>query len=69
MSSGSIHVALLRVRELSEPWSFPYGPKYGGCRSWVDLPEPPDDWEAACGFAMGDDDFATLADSLERILA
>ncbi|MEI8340324.1 MAG: DUF1802 family protein [Verrucomicrobiota bacterium] len=36
-----IHVAFLRVYRLSEPWSFPDDPRYGGCRSWVELPEPP----------------------------
>lgn len=40
MSAGSIHVALVRVRELAEPWAFDYEKKYGGCRSWVDLPDP-----------------------------
>jgi len=41
MASGSIHVALIRVRELADPWVFPYEKKYGGCRSWVALPDPP----------------------------
>jgi hypothetical protein len=26
---------------LSEPFVFPDAPKYGGCRSWVTLPELP----------------------------
>lgn len=45
MAAGSIHVALVRVRALSEPWEFPYEPKYGGCRSWVNIPTPPDGWK------------------------
>ena len=69
MSSGSIHVALVRVRELARPWTFPYEAKYGGCRSWVELPEPPEGWDHGCGFPLGDDAFATLADKLESILA
>jgi len=44
MVSGSIHVALVQVRKLAEPWDFPYEKSYGGCRSWVTLPEPPRDW-------------------------
>jgi hypothetical protein len=35
-------VALVRVFRLPPPdvvWSFPYIPGYGGCRSWVKLPE------------------------------
>jgi hypothetical protein len=34
-----LHVALVRAFTLPEVWSFPYEPKYGGCRSWVKLPE------------------------------
>ena len=41
MASGSIHVALVRVSALVKPWEFPYEAKYGGCRSWVTLPDPP----------------------------
>jgi len=37
-----IHVALLRVYRLNAPWKFPYLPRYGGCRSWLNLPEPPE---------------------------
>lgn len=44
MASGSIHVALVRVSRLAEPWEFPYTPKFGGCRSWITLPEPPEGW-------------------------
>ncbi len=37
-----LHVALVRVFKLpakSPVWTFPYIPGYGGCRSWVKLPE------------------------------
>jgi hypothetical protein len=34
-----LHVALVRVSVLPERWSFPYERGYGGCRSWVKLPE------------------------------
>jgi hypothetical protein len=44
MASGSIHVARVRVRELATPWEFPYEARYGGCRSWLELPEPPEGW-------------------------
>lgn len=43
---AGVHVALLRVYRLAEPWSFPNGPKYGGCRSWLNLPELPAEMEA-----------------------
>lgn len=60
MVSGSIHAALVRVSALAEPWEFPYEPKYGGCRSWVKLGEPPAGWQAAADGVLGDDAFATL---------
>jgi len=36
-----VHVALVRVKRLVPEWSFPNEKKYGGCRSWVTLPPPP----------------------------
>lgn len=44
MCAGSIHVALVQVKRLAAPWRFPYLPKFGGCRSWVNLPPPPTTW-------------------------
>lgn len=61
MASGSIHVALVRVRELAEPWTFPYEAGFGGCRSWIHLPEPPDAWREHSRPVLADDTFATLA--------
>lgn len=36
-----ISLAFVRVLRLSEPFVFPDAPRYGGCRSWVTLPELP----------------------------
>jgi hypothetical protein len=36
-----LHVALVRVFRLTPGWTLPDAPKYGGCRSWVTLPEFP----------------------------
>lgn len=36
-----ISLAFLRVYRLGEPWTFPDERKFGGCRSWLDLPTPP----------------------------
>ena len=33
-----LHVALVRAWRLPARWTFPYEKRYGGCRSWVDLP-------------------------------
>ncbi len=34
-----LHIALVRAYRLPQRWSFPYSKSYGGCRSWVTLPE------------------------------
>ncbi len=63
MVTGSIHVALVRVCKLSEPWTFPYEAKYGGCRSWINLSLPPDDWCQSAVPVVSDLDFSTIEES------
>ena len=41
-----VSVALVRVEKLSAPFVFPDSPKYGGCRSWIQLPELPNGTQA-----------------------
>jgi hypothetical protein len=36
-----IHLAFLRVYRCEPKWTFPDEPKYGGCRSWVTIPDAP----------------------------
>ena len=36
-----VSVAFVRVKRLSAPLVFPDSPKFGGCRSWIPLPELP----------------------------
>jgi hypothetical protein len=36
-----VSFAFVRVFKLSEPFVFENAPRYGGCRSWVNLPELP----------------------------
>jgi hypothetical protein len=31
----------VRVEKLSAPFVFPDSPKFGGCRSWIQLPDLP----------------------------
>lgn len=64
MASGSIHIALVRVRELATPWEFPYQPNYGGCRSWLTLPEPPAAWRESAIPVLDDEAFARLQQEL-----
>jgi len=40
---AGLHVALVRVFRLEPAWVFPDRPAYGGCRSWVNLPDRPAD--------------------------
>jgi hypothetical protein len=40
---AGLHIALVWVFRLEPAWVFPDKPAYGGCRSWVDLPECPDE--------------------------
>jgi hypothetical protein len=35
-----VHVAFVEVFRLDPVWRFPDSKAYGGCRSWVELPEP-----------------------------
>ena len=35
----ALSLAFVRVRRLADPLKFPDAPKYGGCRSWVNVPE------------------------------
>jgi hypothetical protein len=37
-----LYVAFIRAYRLSCAWSFPFQKSFGGCRSWVDLPPPPE---------------------------
>jgi hypothetical protein len=37
-----VSLAFVRVFRLSRPFVFPDSPRYGGCRSWVELPDLPE---------------------------
>ena len=40
-AAPGIHVAFVRVFRVVPAWTFPDDPRYGGCRSWVQLPKVP----------------------------
>ena len=42
-AARGVHVAFVRVYRLLPPWSFRDERRYGGCRSWVQLPNAPAD--------------------------
>ncbi len=60
MTSGSIHVAMVRVQELATPWTFPYDASFGGCRSWIQLPVPPSAWAESATPVISDEALGEL---------
>ena|SRR5438105_1712258 len=38
-----LHVAFVRIFRITPAWIFPDEKRFGGCRSWVNLPRPPAD--------------------------
>ena len=38
--TAGLHLFVLRVHRLHQPYTLPLLKRYGGCRSWVDLEEP-----------------------------
>lgn len=40
-ANPAVSLAFVRVERLSEPFVFADSPRYGGCRSWVQLPDLP----------------------------
>lgn len=66
MTSGSIHLALVRICQLAVPLAFSYDVKYGGCRSWIKLPELSDGWETSAQPVIDDAAFADLESRLAQ---
>jgi hypothetical protein len=60
-------VAVLRVSTLPEPVEVPDLPEYGGCRSWVELHDPPD--AAAAVPVWGEARLAAEVEAVRRLLA
>ncbi len=63
-----LNVALVRAYKLPERWSFPYSKSYGGCRSWVNLPEPPAGWRESLTPAISDEAFASTQAAVSALL-
>ena len=60
-----IHCALVRVFALRVPLKLSYRKKYGGCRTWVDLPFPPPGDPAP---VVPHDEFAKVRAEVEQVL-
>lgn len=63
-----LHIALVRVSRLPQTWSFPYKPGYGGCRSWVNLPEEGTALESQLQPVLDETIWQTQADTIRTIL-
>ena len=63
-----LHVALLRAYKLPSRWTFPYQKSYGGCRSWVNLPDAGLTLLDAAVPAMSDEAWSTSAEKVREIL-
>jgi hypothetical protein len=63
-----LHVALVRAYKLPQRWSFPYTKSYGGCRSWVGLPDGGGALVASSTPAIVEEDWQKTADQLRGIL-
>ncbi len=57
-AAPGIHVAFVRVFRLEPSWRFPDERRFGGCRSWVALPDVPDDMQLTP--VLSDDTWAAL---------
>ena len=67
-----LHVALVRVFRLppeSSVWSFPYIAGYGGCRSWVKLPDEGRSLEGKLMPVMNDAAWEEVAGKVKAVLA
>ena len=60
-----VHVAFVRVYRLAEPWVFSDAPRYGGCRSWVNLPPVA---QASLEPVVSDAQHAERTAELQRVL-
>ncbi|MGI8601586.1 MAG: DUF1802 family protein [Verrucomicrobiales bacterium] len=62
----SVSLALVRVFRLHEPWILRTTPAFGGCRSWLELPEREFDGGSA---VISDAEHAARRAQIERLLS
>ena len=67
MAAGSIHLALVKVSKLETPWRLEYEKRFGGCRSWVELPEPPAEVLKSAIPVVGEADFQEISREIARL--
>ncbi|WP_058303333.1 DUF1802 family protein [Gorillibacterium timonense] len=65
--SHPLHILLLRVRRLDEPFLLPLREEYGGCKSWVNLDAS--DCSLQSGVpVLGDEEFARAVHAVQKAL-
>ena len=57
-----------RVSVLPEPWLLPYEKKYGGCRTWVDLPSRQGRGETGATPVIENEEFVNLQREVEELV-
>ena len=60
-----IHIGFARIYRVSFPWLLPMEKRFGGCRSWVELPASP---EVSMEPVLSDEENQRRSESLREIL-
>jgi hypothetical protein len=68
MSSGSINLAFVRVMEIEPPVELVYEKAFGGCRSWVELPDVTIQQLENVSLVMGQDRLSTVHDRISKAI-
>lgn len=61
-----LYLAFTRIYRLDRPWIFPDEPRFGGCRSWVEIPDVPGSIEASA--VLSDTENKTRSDELRKLI-
>jgi len=69
LEADCISVAFVRIFRLAEPWVIPYQRNFGGCRSWLELPAPPDSITDDMQPVVDDTLHASRASALKSVLS
>lgn len=64
----ALHAAFVRVHRLPQPWRLPFEKRFGGCRSWLKLPEAPVELWTAAEPVLADGAHAWRAAEIEAAL-
>ncbi len=63
-----LHLATVRAFFLPSPWVLPYEKRFGGCRSWIDLPSPPSILEATFCPSVSEDQAASVLQEIAGLV-